>query len=501
MEFSAAMTEAFHRQAKGHLLRRDRQEDVCFAIWYPSNGASRTTALLNRLILPGFGDRNVHGNASFEPQFFQRAMEEAAKVGGGLALLHSHPFGMGWQDMSSDDIVAEEGHAAAVFGATGLPLVGLTLASDDHWSARFWTRVARKKYECHWCGIARIVGHELAMTYMDALIPKPDITARQRRTVSAWGEKIQNDMVRLRVGVVGLGSVGGMIAESLARTGFTDVVLIDFDHVEEHNLDRLIYAKQCDIGHLKVDVLAKVMVGHATATSISIQKISRAVYEEEGFRAALDCDVLFSCVDRPWGREVMNVIAYAHLIPVVDGGIAVRVNRSGNLAAADWRAHTATIGRPCLLCLGQYDGCHAQMEREGRLDDSAYIQGLPRDHVLRAGENVFAFSMACASLQMMQMLSLVISPLGQSNPGSQLYHFVGGKMEEPIFGSCHKECLIPSLAAFGDDSGMIVLGERKATKAGLIDSQGLRMEKQKNSGTRNLLQRVLAFFRGFMSRK
>lgn len=463
-QFGVAMTETLHQQAKDHLLRRDRQEDVCFAIWYPSEGASRTTALLNRLILPEVGDRNVHGNASFEPQFFQRAMEEAAKAGGGLALLHSHPFGEGWQGMSPDDIAAEEGHAAAAFGATGLPLVGLTLARSEHWSARFWPRVARKKYERQWCGLARVVGQRLAMTYMDKLIPKPNATAQQRRTVSAWGDQAQGDMIRLRVGIVGLGSVGGMIAESLARTGFTDVVLIDFDHIEEHNLDRLIYAKQSDIGRLKVDVLAEVMQAHATAANIRIRKVAKAVYEEEGFRAALDCDVLFACVDRPWGREALNVIAYAHLIPVVDGGIAVRVNRSGMLAAADWRAHTATLGRPCLLCLGQYDGGHAQMEREGRLDDPKYIQGLPKDHVLRAGENVFVFSMACASLQMMQMLSFVIAPLGQSNPGSQMYHFVGSKMEEPTFGACHEECLIPSLTALGDTCGVNVTGERKVTE-------------------------------------
>lgn len=460
-QFAVAMTEALHQQACSHLLRSDLQEDICFAIWFPSEGAERTTAVVHRLILPNAGDRNLHGNASFEAQYFLRALQEAVTAGGGLALMHSHPFGRGWQGMSDDDIEAEEGHAAATYGASDLPLVGLTLAGDGRWSARFWPRVARKTYMRQWCGLVRVVGQRLTPTFAEAVLPKPVVTRQQRRTVSAWGEQVQGEIARLRIGVVGLGSVGGMVAEALVRMGFTDVVLIDFDLIEEHNLDRLVYATKSDLGRLKVEAAAEAIAAHSTAERISIRKVAKAVYEEEGFKAALDCDVLFSCVDRPWGREVLNLISMAHLIPVVDGGIAVRVNRSSKLAGADWRAHTATVGRKCLLCLGQYDGGQAQLEREGLLDDPRYIEGLPRDHTLRSGENVFAFSMACASLQVLQMLSLVVAPMGLSNPGAQLYHFVGGAMEDPDYGGCHVECLFPTLIALGDRCGVATLGQRK----------------------------------------
>ena len=148
------------------------------------------------------------------------------------------------------------------------------------------------------------------------------------------------------------------------------------------------------------------------------------------------------------------MIAYAHLIPVVDGGIHVRTNRHGKLAAADWCAHTATIGRPCLQCLGQYDPGLVQTEREGNLDDQKYIDGLPDGHPLKARENVFAFSMSCASLQMLQMLAYVIAPLDQPNPGAQRYHFVGNFMEKPQFKVCHPECFFPTFIAKGDSCGL-----------------------------------------------
>jgi len=459
--YSVAMTEELADVARAHLLRRDRQEDLCFALWRPSAGRTRMTALIHRLLLPKEGERRVHGNASFEPQFFERAMAEAAAEGAGLALMHSHPSGREWQGMSLDDVRAELGNAGAVFGATRKPFVGLTLAGDGSWSGRFWMRTAPRTYARQNCATVRVVGNRLKVTYMDELAPPPVATPEQIRTVSAWGEEAQRDIVRLRVGLIGSGSVGGLVGDAVARTGFEDMLLMDFDLIEAHNLDRLSYATRSDIGRLKVEVQAEHLAACATADPFRVESIPAAVFEGEGFRAALDCDVLFACVDRPWGRYVLNLIAYAHLIPVIDGGIAVRCNKHGKLAAADWKAHTATIGRPCLQCLRQYDPGLVQAEREGLLDDPTYISGLSNDHPLKMRENVFAFSMSCASMQMLQMLALTLDPLGQPNPGAQLYHFVGNITEAPVFQNCQTECQFPSVVALGDDCGIRATGPRR----------------------------------------
>lgn len=458
--WSAAIPEGVAKTARHHLLRADRQEDLCFAIWYPSKGRSRQSALVHSLLLPRNGERHVHGNASFEPVYFERALAEAARLGAGLALMHSHPGGRAWQDISPDDIAAEQGNAGAVFGATGLPFVGLTIAGDSGWSARFWERVAKRQYARRDCATVRVVGECLKVTFMDRLAPAPSATEAQIRTVSAWGEQKQRDIVRLRVGVIGAGSVGGFIIEGLARTGFEDVMIMDYDIIELKNLDRLLFATRGDVGKPKAVIAADRARAVSTAGSFRAEPLEWAVYEEAAFRAALDCDLIIACVDRPWGRHVLNLIAYAHLIPVIDGGIFVRKNRSGELAAADWRAHTVTVGHRCLQCIGQYDPGLVELERKGLLDDPTYIENLSKDHPLRVRENVFAFSMSCASMQMLQALALVLDPLGQPNPGEQLYHFVGNHMESPVYAECHPECLIPGITALGDKCGFLVTGER-----------------------------------------
>jgi hypothetical protein len=463
---SVAMTEKVHHLARNHLLRADGQEDLCFALWNPSRGQNRITALIERVIMPDPGDRLLHGNVSFTPQYLERALSEAAAANSGLAFLHSHPLGRGWQGMSRPDVVAEQGNAGAVFGATNLPFVGLTLSGDQNWSGRFWERTAPHTYSREWCSVVRVIGDRLSVTYMDEQRPPPRVTESQVRTVSAWGQEAQANLIRLRVGVVGAGSVGGFIAESLARTGFEDVTVIEFDHVELRNLDRLLYATRRDVGASKVALLAEHLRLRATAEPFLVRPIDAAVYEELGFRAALDCDVLFSCVDRPWGRHVLNFIANAHLVPVVDGGIYVRRNRLGQIAAADWRAHTATIGRACLQCVGQYDPGLVQLERDGYLDDPTYIERLPEDHPLKARENVFAFSMACAALQNLQMLALALAPLDQPNPGTQRYHFVGNFMSEPRFETCAPDCFFRSIVARGDSAGITVTGERPMPRQG-----------------------------------
>jgi molybdopterin-synthase adenylyltransferase len=482
MTYSTALTTALHAQATKHLLRKKRQEDLCFALWNPSTGNERQSALLQELILPQKGDRSLHGNASFHPQYFERALDRAIKANMGIAFIHSH-IGPGWQDMSRDDVIAEQRMAAPVMAATGLPLVGLTLGTDGAWSARFWEKIAPRIYERRWCETVRVVGERLLMTYADHLIPSPEIGEELTRTISAWGEKEQSHLARLRICIVGAGSVGNIIGESLARMGIMHVTLLDFDTVEKLNLDRLLYATEEDARKCrsKVTVLAEGMSKSATAKSFRVDALEQSVCEDLGFRLALDCDVIFSCVDRPWARQVLNFIAYSHLIPVVDGGVSIeaKANDTG-LRSAEWRGHVAAPARRCLECLGQFDPAFVSVEREGQLDDPHYIKGLPVGHPLLKRENVFPFSLGAASLQLNHFLQMIIGPAGLTDSPAQIHHFTLGELENEKETTCKDTCLYPPLIAKGDRSGFIVTGKHRRAEAERESRTALRRAVRTN---------------------
>lgn len=277
---------------------------------------------------------------------------------------------------------------------------------------------------------------------------------------------MQADLGRLRIGVVGAGSVGAITAEALARTGVQNLTLLDFDSVKFINLDRLLHAtaKDARAKRAKVRMLGRALRKSATADRFEATESEYSVCEEEGFRAALDCDLLFSCVDRPWPRSVLNFIAYAHLIPVVDGGIQIEVATDKKLRRADWRAHIASPERRCLECLGQYNPADVSLEREGFFDDPNYIAGLSTNHAIRRNENVFPFSLSVAGFEILQMLMMVIAPLGIANAGQQMYHFVPGLLEKH-FDPCGPSCIYPTLIAMGDRTNITVTAKHAAAES------------------------------------
>ena len=447
-QLSVAMTGELDDQLATHLDKGVLQEDLAFVLWRPSTGRTRFTAILHDIVLPEPDDRDLHGNVAFHPQYVQRVLE-LVQPGDGIAVIHSH-LGPGWQGMSDDDVIAERDRlASAVAGRTRLPLLGLTRATDRAWSARFWLREGRGVYGRYAATTVRVAGRRLRLTFNPYLAPYPTVAPSQVATVSVWGEQHQADLARLHVGIIGLGSVGSIVAEALSRVGLTHLTLIDHDVIEDRNLDRTLGATTLDAleRRPKVAVSERLIRGSHTAPAIEVDAFPGSLLSRAGLERALDCDVIFSCVDRPWPRHVLNALAYAHLIPVIDGGILAKVE-GGRLVHADWRIQTVGPGRACLLCLGALRREDIALDMAGKLDDPEYIKGLgPSFSPLVARQNVFPFSLSVAANEVLQLVGLVTGLERIGGIGPQTYHCYPGEMEVVATGKCESDCEYEALTS------------------------------------------------------
>lgn len=69
------------------------------------------------------------------------------------------------------------------------------------------------------------------------------------------GSENLNKLKDKSVLILGCGGVGGYTVEALVRSGINTLILVDFDKVDESNINRQIIALDSTIGKLKVDVL------------------------------------------------------------------------------------------------------------------------------------------------------------------------------------------------------------------------------------------------------
>jgi hypothetical protein len=223
-----------------------------------------------------------------------------------------------------------------------------------------------------------------------------------KRTQQAFGAGTVRALSSLQVAVIGCSGTGSVVIEQLARLGVGGFVLVDPDHIEHKNLNRILNAtwKDAEQGIAKVDV------GRRTIESLGrgqrVLPLCMNLDTPDAVRAAAECDVIFGCVDTAEGRNLANRIAAYYLLPYIDVGVSLAANGVGGIATIAGAINYYAPGQQSLLERGAITEAQIRAEETKRtnperfaeLRKQKYIQGVEVDRPAVISVNTFFAALA-----------------------------------------------------------------------------------------------------------
>jgi molybdopterin/thiamine biosynthesis adenylyltransferase len=228
---------------------------------------------------------------------------------------------------------------------------------------------------------------------------------RFSRNEALFGAEGQDRLGGAHVAIVGVGGIGSHVAQQLAYLGSTTFTVIDFDVVEETNLNRLIGATPADVvaATKKVDVAARTVA--AILPDAVIHTVDAAVASATARGSLAHADVIFGCIDRDIHRVELTETAARLAVPYFDCATDTSENNTvygGRVILSD--------GTQCLVCLPEVldQRSIAEDRLNGGLRDAHdRIYGIARDALGRTGPSVVSINGVVASLAVTEYMALV----------------------------------------------------------------------------------------------
>jgi molybdopterin/thiamine biosynthesis adenylyltransferase len=198
-----------------------------------------------------------------------------------------------------------------------------------------------------------------------------------------FGDLGQAILSSLKVGIIGLGGGGSLMNQFLARLGVGHIVAIDFDKITTSNLPRVVGANYWDamtvltsrksswprrlgwwLSSYKVNVAKRVAL--AAKPGMRYDAVVGTVLDEKTALLLSDCDFLVLAGDTMQSRLIFNALCHQYLIPGVQIGAKVRVEKATRRVIDITTATRPVLPTPCGGCLD----CH-ELIPASRLQEEA----------------------------------------------------------------------------------------------------------------------------------
>jgi hypothetical protein len=253
-----------------------------------------------------------HGYRMLKGEFIQSRILRARDLKLAYLAIHNHG-GTTSVGFSSDDFASHErGYPSLVDISRGMPVGALVFAKSavagDLW---FEGKLRAPLKE------AIVLGPRRALLHSSPLKSTQVKRAEYDRQSRLFGDTGQEILRSQRVGIVGLGGAGSILAELLGRLGVGEFVLADPDRADVTNLPRLIAARKIDaiidwlpktfsqkFARYKVEMAARNI--RRANPSAKIVALNSNFLEPQVAQRFLDCDYLFLAADMMGARLLFN---------------------------------------------------------------------------------------------------------------------------------------------------------------------------------------------------
>jgi len=332
-----------------HLLRgTEADEEAAFVLCGSSTSKDRA-ALLVREIIP-VPDRSMlskgRAGITIDPEFIAPLVKRCRLQGLGLIQAHSHPFSRHSTTFSGIDDAGEHSLFPRIQSRAPNSTLGALVFGQESFDGRIWP-----------VGSSTSVPLDAVM-FADSLYENPtsnkdspdlQVDEKYDRQLRVLGNRAQERLSKIRVGIIGLGGTGSHVVQQLVYLGIKNFLLIDPDSVEPSNLSRLLGATRLDLGRPKTEVMARMVKSVSGSVAITIKG---DVYHKSVADSLKDCDLLFCCTDSLVSRMVLTRVSAQYLLTLIDMGINIQISERGGISRIGGRVMSQLPGDPCLDCIG-----------------------------------------------------------------------------------------------------------------------------------------------------
>lgn len=458
-DITLSLTGDQHQELRSFLFPGDGNEAAAIALCGRRSGERR-----HRLLV-----REIHGipysicserspySVIWPTDFIAPYLDRAEQEGLTVVKFHSHP---GYYPRFSDiDDAGDRKFLPAVRGyvEADIPHASVVMLPDGSmfgrvlWRGQDFTPISR----------ITVAGSDIHFWHNDQTeFGAADFAASHRQAFGAGTTEI---LSRLSVAVIGCSGTGSPLVEQLARLGVGELILVDDDHVEERNVNRILNSSLEDarLKRSKVDVLSDAVKRMGLGTKV--RTYQQALGDRDVIHAVAECDVVFGCMDTIGGRFLLNLLSTYYILPYFDLGVRLEAvadgKDRGRIREICGTVHYLQAGLSSLLSRGlvtlEAVGAEGLRKNDPKAHDQqledGYIRGVLEDRPAVISVNMFIASLAVndflarlhpyreepnskiASIEF-SLSSLEFFPEPEDAPCALLSDYVGTGDVEPLLG-------------------------------------------------------------------